>query len=48
MTRQLSREDRFTPQLWIVGLGTQYPEHRLTAQDLETFATRHYDVRSEG
>ena len=47
MTR-LPRQDYFSPHLWIVGLGTQYPEHRLTAQDLEAFAARHYDLQSEG
>ena len=47
MTR-LPHQDDFSPGLWVVGLGTQYPEHRLTAQDLETFAARHYDVQSEG
>jgi hypothetical protein len=47
MTR-LPRKDSSAPKLWILGLGTQYPDHRLTAQDLESFAARHYDVQSEG
>ena len=47
MTR-LPRKGQSAPQLWILGLGTQYPEHRLTTQDLETFAAQHYDVQSEG
>jgi hypothetical protein len=47
MTR-LPRENQSAPQLWILGLGTQYPEHSLTTQDLESFAARHYDLQSEG
>jgi hypothetical protein len=47
MTR-LARNGQSELQLWIIGLGTQYPEHRLTTQDLEIFAAQHYDVKSEG
>jgi type III polyketide synthase len=47
MTR-LPQKDASAPKLWILGLGTQYPDHRLTAQDLESIAARHYDVQSEG
>ena len=47
MTR-LPRKNQSAPQLWITGLGTQYPEHRLTTRDLEMIATKHYDVKSKG
>ena len=45
---RLPRKNQSAPQLWITGLGTQYPEHRLTTQDLETLAATHYDVQSGG
>lgn len=36
------------PELWIAGIGTQYPEHRICPEDLEALAARHCDGESEG
>jgi hypothetical protein len=47
MTR-LPYQDHLAPELWIVGIGSQYPEHRVSPQDLDSLAEKHYDVRSEG
>jgi hypothetical protein len=47
MTR-LPYNAQVAPELWIVGIGTQYPEHHISAQDLESLAEKHYNVQSEG
>jgi hypothetical protein len=43
-----SYNDQWAPALWIIGIGSQYPKHLISAEDLETFATQHYDLRNEG
>lgn len=40
--------ERKAPGLWIVGLGTQFPENLLRPEELELFARKHYDVKSAG
>jgi hypothetical protein len=47
MTR-LPYNDQLAPELWIVGIGSKYPEHRVCPQDLESLAAKHYDVQGEG
>ena len=48
MTRLRRPEDQGALGLWIVGLGTQYPEPRLRPEDLEVLVARHCEVESEG
>ncbi|KAL1589169.1 hypothetical protein WHR41_02085 [Cladosporium halotolerans] len=40
--------ERKAPGLWIVGLGTQFPENLLRPEELELFARKHYDAKSGG
>lgn len=36
------------PGLWITGLGSQYPKHLLASEDLEVFAERFHNPKTEG
>lgn len=36
------------PELWVVGIGTQYPEHPIRPEDLEALAARHCDGERGG
>jgi hypothetical protein len=35
-------------ELWIAGLGSQYPPHSITPSQFEKLASRFYDVESPG
>lgn len=35
-------------RVWIVGLGSQYPNHVITPGDLEILAQKYYDTNSKG
>lgn len=37
-----------SPDLWIAGLGSQYPPYTLATEKLDKFASRFYDTQSPG
>jgi hypothetical protein len=36
------------PELWVAGIGAQYPPYALGTEKLEQFAARFYDVQAPG
>ncbi|KAM0719431.1 hypothetical protein Q7P37_005336 [Cladosporium fusiforme] len=41
-------DDRSAQRVWIIGLGSQYPDHLIAPSDLESLAKKYHDTESKG